>query len=330
MAATAKITEKTTKKDMLAYIKTIQKQLEEEKKNRGVDKKAALKVIEQKKVVASASQTSVEDIIKTFRVNINESLSGFEEQLLAKKAKLDEVQKAITIEENRLQEVYDIETQADTLQVLLRAHEQEEESFEAAKDKARLEWRQEQEDHDKWVREREAQTKKEWERKLEEHRYDWKIKQSREIDEFNEQKRLKERQLKEIEETTIKALQVREDAISAKEEEFENLKVQVAAIEENQSKAVLEAVEKALQSEKKSRAFEVSALKKDHESTLKVLTNSVETAQSMIENLTAQNEDLKTKLETAHQEIRNIAKDAIHGAAQAKVFVTQDTKPSSK
>lgn len=326
----AKITEKTTKKDMLAYIKTIQKQLAEEKASVSVDKKAALKIVEDKKTVKSAQETSVEDIIKTFRVQINGALSGFEEQLLTKKNKLDEVQKAIKIEEQRLKDVYDIQNEADTLQVLLRAHEQERQEFLDLKENERLEWKKEQEENNKWIKEREAQLKKEWDRKLEEHTYEWKLKKSREQDAFAEEKKLKERELNELTEKTLKALEVRERAIEASEDELIKLKEKVAKIDEEQLSAVNVAVEKALKSEKTSRHFEVSTLKRDHESTVKVLQNLNTTLAQQVDVLTKENADIKNKLETAYGEIRNIAKEAIQGASQAKVVVTQDSKPVTK
>jgi hypothetical protein len=325
-----KVTEKTTKKEMLVVIQTMQQELEQERERNGVDKKTELKLVEENSTVQSASKTSVEEIIKTFRVQINESLSGFEEQLLTKKSKLDEIQAAIQIEEQRLKDVFEVQLQSDTLQALLRAQEKETEEFEKTKDTAATEWNQEQEDHDKWVQEREALTKKEWDRKTEESRYDWKIKQDRQVDDFKELKRLKERELKELEEITTKSLNTREDAIKEQETDIAELKKKVSEIEANEAAAVQTAVDKALKSEKASRHFEVSSLKKDHESSEIIKSKEIETLTASVKDLSANNTDLRTKLEAAYTEIRNIAKDAIQGASQAKVILNQDSKAMVK
>lgn len=326
MSATKKVSDRMTKKELIEVIKTQREELEDEKARNGVDRKTELKLVKEKETVKKATDTSVEDIIKTFRVQINGALSGFEGQLLEKKDRLDQIQEAIGIEEKRLQDVYQIAHQSDTLEVLLRAHDKEKQEHAEIVKNMRLQWQKEQQEHADAIKESDALTKKEWARKLEEHTYDWKQKLAREKDLFIEEKKLKQRELKELEDITNDSLAKRESAVTAQEEDIAELRAKVEKIDENKQAAIEEAVAKALKSEKTSRHFEVTSLKRDHEATIKVLEASQESLTDRVNNLDVQNRDLNTKLETAYAEMRVLAQKTIEASAQAKVYVTNESK----
>ena len=209
-----KAIERMTKKELVEIVNTTQQELEAERSRNGVDRKAELKLVKEKETVKNATETSVEDIIKTFRVQINGALSGFEGQLLEKKQKLDEIQSAIVIEQQRMEDVYRISHKADTLEALLRAHEKEKEEHEALVKKIKEEWDKEQESHLNFVKEREALTNKEWNRKLEEHNYEWNQKIAHEVDKFKQEKKFKQRELKELEDATNDVLALKSEKTS--------------------------------------------------------------------------------------------------------------------
>ncbi len=125
------ISEKSTKNQILqAYTETLAK-LKEQKQD---DRKADKKKDEENKIVKQASDNSVEKIVTgigSAKIEIMSELDNVSEKLSLEFKKLEDIKKAIEIESNYLNEIYEIKTNADTLSALLTAQKDKRTSFDA-------------------------------------------------------------------------------------------------------------------------------------------------------------------------------------------------------
>jgi len=330
MTATKKVTDKNTKKQILDVLADTQAELRAEKSKSGVNKRADLKVVQEQEVVEKVKAASVEETIKNFRVELNKGLAGFEQKLLEKQEEFENIQEAIDIQKTSLKDIHEISQEADTLDALLRAQEKQEEEFNNSMNETRLVWGKEQQDHAKELQEKEAELRKTRTREQEEYSYDQKLKIKKDKDTYEAEKAVREKALKDQEQIVLADLKIREDALIAKEEEVAALKATADKFEEVKLAAVEEAVESALGREKSSRHFEVSALKKDQESSAKILDHENKILTDRVAELTAQNTDLNSKLQNSYAEIRQVSEAAITGAAQSKVYVTNESSKTGK
>jgi len=317
-----------TKPVLLDHLLKAEKELAEEQE-RNNDRQAKLNLVRDHGTIVKARETDVKSIIQDFRVNLNDGLSGFEQQLYSSKEKLDEVQKAIQLEEKNLEDIFEIKKNALTLQSLLNAHQEEQINFKQAQKEAREEWAKEQQRYDDAIEERDSEQSKQWARKLEEAQYDFDKMVQKDRDLWAQEKLGRERDLHELELRVAAEVKKAKEAIKEEEQEIAALKVQVQNFDDVKQEAINEAVKKALASEKASRHFEVRSLVKDHESESRVLANDNANLKASNDRLTKENHDLQAKLEEAYGKIQQTSVEAIKGAAQAKVVVTQEAKSSN-
>jgi len=125
------VTEKNTKRDIMYAYNIALKEVKLSKEGK-TNPRAASKISETRKVVATASKQTVADVVNglaTVRLEANSAISDLEEKLVAKKNQLDNIQKAIDAEEISLEEVYGIQREADSLASLLQAQDLKMEAF---------------------------------------------------------------------------------------------------------------------------------------------------------------------------------------------------------
>lgn len=314
-----------TKVNLLGQLQQAEKKLAEEQ-SRNNDRQAKLNLVRNETTVQNAQETDVKGIIQDFRVNLNDGLSGFEQQLYSSKEKLDEVQAAIRLEEQNLADVFEIKKNSLTLQSLINSIEETDEKFRLHKSATKEEWEKEQADHLIEIEERDLSESKKWNRKLEEARYEFNLKVKKDEDLWDQSKLVRERTLKEQENSTTAILNKKYADIKAQEKDIADLRVRVENFDNVKQEAIDEAVKKALSSEKTSRHFEKSAMEKEHNSTAKILQNDNVSLAAINERLTSENKELKLQLEAAYGKIQETSLEVIKGAAQSKVIVNQEAQ----
>lgn len=317
-----------TKLNLLDQLQMAENRLEEEQA-RNADRQANLNLVRDQTTVQNAQEIDVKDIIKDFRVNLNDGLSGFEQQLYSSKEKLDEIQAAIKFEEQNLADVFEITKTSRTLQSLINATADHNVQSALTKKETREDWEKEILDHMDSLKERDELQTKQWNRKLEEARYDFELRVKKDKDQWEQTKLHRERELKETEQDCIMSLAKRKEAIENQENEIAKLKKSVENFDAVKQIEVDEAVKKALSSEKTSRHFHVSALEKEHMSVSKILDNDNNTLKALNERLTKDNRELKGQLDVAYGKIQETSIEVIKGAAQAKVIVNQESQKIS-
>ena len=221
------ITPKSTKTEILdAYNKLIKEQECNISRDRLEEKEEIMKNTK----IEQASKNDKKGIINKIaelKIEINSALDILSKNLIEEKGKFDEVQEAKKIESEKLKELYDIESNAKTLEALLLAQKKQEEEFKQKIEAQRLEiekeiaikkelWKKEQEEHDAKKIEQEKLLKIDRDRENEEYKYQVKIRNQKDKDEYEQKKLQLERELK------LKQKQADDDI----EKRVENIKLQ--------------------------------------------------------------------------------------------------------
>jgi len=328
-----KLSDKSTKQEMLDAYQAVVKQLDEKlagelnPEKRLEEKKTEVAV----KVAATLSPDGVDREIGNLKSDIGKMLAEVSAKLEEEVTKYRSIQKAIESKERELQELYGIEKAASTLAAMIESQNQKRREFaiELEEQKAELtqeiettrdDWEKEKKQHEIEVKEREVIEKKAREREKEEFMYIFKRDQQSMRDQFNDEKSKLEKEIQIKKETSTKEFAEREKNIAEKEREFADLRNRVGAfpkeLETTVAKAVLDATEK-IKLEAKNRE---ELLRKEFEGQKNVLSTRIESLERTVKEQADQNQKFSRQLETAYQKVQEIAEKAIEGSSQSKSY----------
>jgi len=155
------------------------------REQKSLDAKAVKKDAEEKEIVKTALDNSVEHIVKRhadLKLEIVNSMDSLEEKLIMEYKKLTELRQAIEVQTKLLKELYQITAEAESLSALVIAQQEKEDSFdlqmeqkkgdfEAEMAQKRAQWKKEQDDYETARKERDTLLKKERTREEEEYAY---------------------------------------------------------------------------------------------------------------------------------------------------------------
>jgi hypothetical protein len=313
---------KDKKQDILDAYEELLKKFKE----RGMTAKPAGKDADSKKaaedaVVKKASSYSVENVVKglaDLKLDLNKTLTDLSNMILEEANKLREVQQAIAIEEKSLEEIYDIQVAAETLEMLIRTHEEKKKSLEEEITASREQWAKEQERHEIAVKDRDADLKKEREREEKEHAYNLALSRRKDKDAYEEEKAALKKVLKEEKEVQERNLAERGSALAAQEAEISELRAKVAAFPAELSKAIEKAEKEAIASAEKQAKQKAELLGKDVEGERKVAELRIKALEDACAKQAAEIDKLTKQLGRATSQVENIAVKVIESGSGVK------------
>lgn len=337
-----KISTRSPKNEILDAYNELLKKMQEQKP---VDRQVEKKKEEEKKIVSSASQLSTEKIIKglaDLKLEIGKSFEFLEEQLITQYKKLTDLQTAINVEQQNLEEIHEIKVNADSLAALLQAQAERKVKFETEVEQEKKEfdteivekkdlWKKEQEAAELAKKERDERLKKDRQREEEEYTYTLQLKRKKDKDEYEAKKQALEKELVEKKAAAEKDSATREAAVAAREAEYEKLKTQVEVFPQQLEKAVKDA-EKAI-SERLTLTYkhEATLAAKDREGEKKLLQQTIGSLESKIKEQEALMRELTQRSNEAGKQVQHIAIKAIEGAsAQRGLAVSYEKKGPEK
>src|SRR6266436_6034160 len=235
-APVKKVSDKSTKQEMLEAYQALSKQLEEKRAaelapERRIEEK---KVEEALKVATAVAPDGIDREIGNLKADIGKMLADVSDRLATESSRFRSIQKAVESKERDLKELYGIEKAAVSLAALIEAQNQKRTEFETEMtrererlqgeiDSRRAEWDQEKNDHETEIKERDALEKKAQERAREDFTYNFKREQQAIKDKLNDEKITLEKEIKLKRESADKELAEREKAIAEKGREFAEL-----------------------------------------------------------------------------------------------------------
>jgi hypothetical protein len=329
------ISDKSTKTEILDAYNEMLKKMKEQK---ALDTKSVKKETEEKEIVKKASLNSVEDIVKDLaglKLEIIKSMDGLGERLIGEYKKLTELQQAIEIEENAIDEIHNIKVEAESLTTLMVTQKEKRAAFEVEMEEKkshfdddmtqkRLQWKKEQEEFEFAKKERESQLKKERQREEEEYTYALQLKRKKETDAYEERKAALEKALTEKKAALDKEFTEREAAISAREKEFGDLKARVETFQKELEKAVKDTEKTITERLTFTYKHDTELSAKEMEGEKKLFHQKVEALESKIKEQEELVRQLTQKAHEAGLQVQNIAIKAIEGASSQRITVERE------
>jgi hypothetical protein len=322
-----------TKNEMLDAYQTLVDQLEESKKT---EQKPEEKILEKetKKTIETADTLSSESIAKNIsdlKFNLSKTLSELSEKLENEFGKYENVKKAVIAKEKELQEIYEIQKAASSLDALLEAEHQKkaeyEEEMESLKEdleneikSIKVDWDKEKKLHLEEIKERDLLVKKTFDRQKEEFDYNFNLDKKQTLDKFAAEKAALQRELAKLKEDTVKDLSEREKVIKENEEELADLRKRVASFPKELETAVNKSIKEATEKIIMENNFKESLMKKGYEGERNVLMTKIESLEQKIESQNETIQKLNTQIEKSYNQVQDIAIKAVEGPKQGNYY----------
>lgn len=320
------ITLKSTKAEMLgAYNKLIKEQENLLNRDRLEEKEDKTKIDK----VEKATKNDKKDIIHKIadlKIDINSSLDDLSKNLVEEKIKLDEIQEAKKIESDNLHDLYEIKTNAKTLEALLISQTKQKEIYEeeVALRKKELEnnivdkkikWDKEQEDYDIQQKEKIRLLKIEKAREEDEYLYKIKIRDQKDKDDY-EQKKIKiERELEQKQKQVNDDISQRLVAIKGQEEELKELR-EAKKYYEKEIKDAVETVKSETTKQLETRYKYESQLKvKDSDATISLLNQTIISLKEKLHEKEKVLESMQKQVGTSQLHSQELAKKVVESVS---------------
>jgi hypothetical protein len=333
-ALVRKVSDKSTKQEMLEAYQILSRQLEEKRAaelapERRVEEKKAEEAI---KVATALAPENIDRDIGQLKAEIGKMLVDVSDRLSAESGKFRSLQKATESKERELKELYAIEKAAVSLAALIEAQNEKRATFEAEMarereqlqgeiDSLRSEWAEEKKVHEAELKEREATEKKARDREREDFNYAFKREQQAIKDKLNDEKTALEKEIKLKKETAEKDLAEREKAIAEKERELAELRSKAVAFPKDLETAVAQAVKEATDRIKLEAKNREELFRKEFDGDRNVLATKNESLEKTCKDLIASNTKLAQQLESAYQKVQEIAEKTVESTSQSKSLV---------
>jgi colicin import membrane protein len=263
--------------------------------------------IKEAEVLNSVSHLNLDSVSKKItgtQVEVQKSLASLSAQLTEQLQVLQNIEASITLKKDSLKQLYDIEVSFQTL-----------DDLNAQIVSRRQEWDEEQALKQRQFAEQQSERDKQWARAEEEYGYKLAQEHKKTEDGFAHRMLQQERENKDRQDGLEKSWSAREGELKKREQELTDLKTQVANFPEIVKKEVNAAVAIATNSLKKEYETKILLASKDAETAQKLATQEVTSMQGSITKLNTQIEDLRTQLEQAHRDVKEISAKALDSAS---------------
>lgn len=275
------------------------------------------KQIEQSEATAildSVKGINVSDVISgigNVQVTIQKVLADVASTVTTKAHQVQELDQAIDLKNQRLKELFNIETEAFSLEETRAQREKEKEEWELYLQARRKKWDDE-----------EAEFVKARNRNEDNWKYEFEQRKKRAQEEFDaETARVKRNETIRHESLEISWVE-REKALKAKEQEFQNLQTQAAGFEARLAEATKKGEGAGFAAATAKFTHEIALLKKDAEADKKLAEMRNAALTSQISGLENQIEDLHKQLIAARQDAKEVASEALKSASSRQLADT--------
>lgn len=267
-------------------------------------------------VKAASSQTfdGVVTQMANLKVQLASTLDKLSDNLTAEFQKFTDLKKAIAIEKDNLQNLYQLTAETDSLAALLLAQKERKAQFEAEMTEAkqlfeaemaekRATWKKEQEQQAVQQKEYDENLKRTRKREEDEYSYSLAQQRKKEADAYNEKQEAKERELVQ-----------REAAIATAETELVELRKQVAAFPKELELAIKKTEETVTQKLTTQYEFEKQLNARQLDGELKLNNQIIANLKEKIKDMEASIKELTAKAAAADAGVKDIALKALESS----------------
>jgi hypothetical protein len=332
-----KLTPASTKTEILkAYNELLNKAQETKQDNPKVEQEKKIR----ETTVAEAAGLTDEKIIgqiSSLKLSLNSTLDRIEDDLSAEFQKLLKIREAITIEDQRLKDFYQINAGADSLAAILAAQKEKKEEFEREmafrKSDFEEQMKSEKLNRDKetklWEEKRkeaEESLKKQRSREEEEYQYNLKLARKKDQDLYEQKKAALDKELAEKRESFESEITAREQTVAVAEKELAKLRSDAEEFPEELEKAVQDSLKETTAQLEKDHKFEKQLLLKDHDGEMKLKNQQIDSLLAKIMDLEIQLKQAYSKADNAENNTKEITLKAIQSSGQIKIIEKEDNR----
>ena len=299
-----------------------------------IDSKVATKEEEaekekNKKTIEVASTYTVDSIVKglaDLQLEFGSIITGLSTKLNAETTKLDELKKAIQIENQHLQELQQVRVVADALHILNQEHQEklriieenatnQQETLDKEITEIRKNWQKEQEEFTTTIREEtELLTA---ERQRQEADYQYELERDRKIktDEYEEFRRKLERELQQFNQEKDKDWAERERILTANQALFEEYRKKVEAFPSELEAATKKAYGEGISEINQEAKVKSDLFEKEWEASKQSYELKIQALEQKIQRQTEQITELTNQLQNALKQAQDLAMRAFESSS---------------
>jgi uncharacterized coiled-coil protein SlyX len=280
--------------------------------------------------VQEKMNNTIESLAK-IQLGFGSAANELSEQLTTKASKLEEIRRTLEEEIQQLIQLHNLEISDDILDTLIQAYEDNTKAYQEEYSRRsevlfqeileqRNAWGKEQDEQQRAIKERNENLHKTRQRDVSEYKYNLELQRQLENDEYEQEQKALYKQLEELLQETEKQWAEREKAIAEREKQFEEVKAKVEAFPKDKEAAIKKATEEGkgiahYQAKIKSDLYskEVEGQKRFYEQRLQSLEQTITNQETRIQNLSKQ-------LESALQQVQDLAVKAIEGTSNVNSY----------
>ncbi len=346
----SKVTTKSTKNQILDAYNELLKMQQEKK----TEEPKKVQVQQQKLELTNKAKTlSNEGIVKgiaELKVSVSSALDKLAEQFVGEYKKFEELQQAITIEKQNLEDLYQLSANTDSLAAMLLAQKEQREKFEeemlqrkqelsdritADKEKhenemaeKRAAWKKEQTEYQESQKEKADILKKDRSREEEEFQYNLKLTRKKDADLYEEKNQKQEKELSEKRAEFEKEFAGRKTAIEEAETELKDLRKKATNFPAELEKAVKDAIKSTTDTLETNHKFEIQLREKEVEGELKLKDQTIQALNAKIKEMDSTIKEMSQKTAKAETSVKDIALKAIESSS--KPYIVERTTESKQ
>lgn len=279
-------------------------------------------------VVETVSQYTADSIVRglaDLQLQFGDTIAGLSTLLTTETAKLDDLKRAIAVENQHLQELQQTRVVADALYIVTQEHQEklraleqrstnERELLEKETTSTRKTWQQEQQEFDVNLTENNELLQRDRTRQEEDYGYDTERQRKIARDEYEEIKRLQEREIQETAQAKEKNWAERDRTLAANQKLLEEYQRKVAAFPTELQEAINKSREEGIRDANQEAKVKTDLLEKEWEATKQGYELQIQSLEVKIQKQTEQVTEISTQLQTALRQAQELAMRAFESS----------------
>ncbi|MDJ1168728.1 hypothetical protein PMG71_04745 [Roseofilum sp. BLCC_M154] len=280
-------------------------------------------------VVAKVSGYSRDRLVTglaTLHLDLGDTIEQLTEKLSTETDKLKEINQAISVKQEQLQDLKNLRVVADALHLLTQEHNAKVNTFEAQitsqeedlakqQDSVRKIWSKEQQGYESALADKTEQINRD--RQLQETNHQYELERVRQMDsdDYEERKRQLEHELHQRQQHLEKDWQQREKVLSAQEAEYTESCQKISGYEEELKQAYIKAKEEAIQDANREGKVKSDLLEKEWTGIQQGYELQVQSLEKNIERQTEEITALSEQLQAAVNQAKELAMRAFSSSS---------------
>lgn len=287
--------------------------------------------VKNKQLLEVAKTYTIDNIVRglaDLQLDFGNIINSLSERLDREAGKLDQLQRAIAIETQNLQQLQQVRVVADALHLLRQEHQEklraieheissQTEALEKEMAQDRKTWQQEQQAFETKIQE--AQDLRQKQRQQEEADYTYELERQRKIDadHYEQEKRSLEQEIADQSQCKEKNWTEREQFLAKNQALFEDYRTQVEGFEEELKQAYIKAKEEAIQEVSREEKVKADLFEKEWEGTQQSYELKIASLEAIIQGQNEQIQEISVQLQEATRQAKDLAQLAFSNPVNA-------------